>query len=37
MNDQTKTITFKLEALQINYPSVKKDIHTIFNELPAHL
>lgn len=37
MNDQMKTIIFKLEDLQVNYPSVKKDIHMILNELPAHL
>jgi hypothetical protein len=37
MNDQTKTVIFKLEDLQINYPSVKKNIHMILNELPAHL
>ena len=37
MNDQMKTIIFKLEDLQINYPSVKKDIHKISNELPAYL
>jgi len=37
VNDQTKTIIFKLEDLQINYPSIKKDIHMILNELLAHL
>jgi hypothetical protein len=37
MNDQTRIIIFKPEDLQINYHSVKKDIHTILNELPAPL